>query len=518
MLNLALLPPTPTLNRNPVSEGRLYKQRYLLSINLSIRIIIVTTRGMPAMAVEVVKIVSRKFFDNTFYISTKYGVPEIMRMPKKVVLVCAIQGLMVPIVKAQSWNFNRPICGNRAVGMAGAFTAISDDASAICYNPAGLAFSDLKKSTASATAYARSTEISKNAINGDDLSTESSGLKGFFGGMTRELSSLKNAPIGFAVVVPESGDRHQTIDFSSVDLGSEEGHYKVTESYLKRLFIVGFGQTIRPDLALGGSLTLAHSTLRQTSASSAIIVDKGALISDDPSKKFRVFQGRQVSSEYWTLWLKIAAMYRLTTKTNIGLFVAHAETPWRKLSIENDFSYYEINGSPDAQGSVPSQSNSSRHRESQDLPRIHRGPWQARAGIMHNYAPETKVSLDVQYFLPEKIADDPPNGLHPVWDLAVGIESFVRQTFLVRSGIFTSFDSRNGPKDAENARPDEGHVDEYGLSLSGSVVDDTSEYSLTTTGIYGKGRGSPVNIGSVSPVRSLSRTSLEITLGLSTKI
>ena len=126
--------------------------------------------------------------------------------------------------------------------------------------------------------------------------------------------------------------------------------------------------------------------------------------------------------------------------------------------------------------------------------------------------------MDLQYYLPEKTSDDPPHGLHPVWDVALGFESAMGQSYLVRGGLYTSFDVRKGPFNAETASYRDSNVDDYGLTLSGSSIEGESEYSLTTTLFRGFGRGSPLSVGDLSPVRSISRWGVELSLGLSTRI
>ncbi len=61
-------------------------------------------------------------------------------------------------VTAMPTYFNSPVCGNRVTSMGGAYTAVSDDAAGLCYNPAGLAYALTTKGTDSSTSYVQASK------------------------------------------------------------------------------------------------------------------------------------------------------------------------------------------------------------------------------------------------------------------------------------------------------------------------------------------------------------------------
>ncbi|MFH1729601.1 MAG: outer membrane protein transport protein [Pseudomonadota bacterium] len=73
------------------------------------------------------------------------------------VLVCSI-------VSADDYNFTNTLIGERAFGLAGAFTALSDDSSGCYYNPAGIAFVDRSSLSLSSTVYSFQTLRTENAF------------------------------------------------------------------------------------------------------------------------------------------------------------------------------------------------------------------------------------------------------------------------------------------------------------------------------------------------------------------
>lgn len=89
-------------------------------------------------------------------------------------------------VQADQFHYNNVIVGTRAVGMGGAFTGVSDDASGVYYNPAGLAFALSNDIQGSANAFYGKKTTYKKTLGDEPFIEESSGsLSPFFGGLQK---------------------------------------------------------------------------------------------------------------------------------------------------------------------------------------------------------------------------------------------------------------------------------------------------------------------------------------------
>ena len=89
---------------------------------------------------------------------------------------------------ADALHYNNILVGNRAAGLGGAYTAISDDASGLYYNPAGIVFSDDLQLSASANAVHTSTLTYKDVLgSGGDWKRKSSTIVPNFFGLTTKL-------------------------------------------------------------------------------------------------------------------------------------------------------------------------------------------------------------------------------------------------------------------------------------------------------------------------------------------
>src|SRR5688500_11173733 len=87
---------------------------------------------------------------------------------------------------ADQFHYNNVLVGTRSVGMGGAFGAVSDDASGVYYNPAGLAFALSNDIQGSANAFYQKKTTYEKTLGNDDFVEESSGsLSPFFGGLQK---------------------------------------------------------------------------------------------------------------------------------------------------------------------------------------------------------------------------------------------------------------------------------------------------------------------------------------------
>ena len=71
--------------------------------------------------------------------------------------------------RSDEFHYNNMIIGERAAGMGGAFTALSDDTSGMYYNPAGIVHAQTKSLSASVNAYYSLSKKYSGVIAGADL-------------------------------------------------------------------------------------------------------------------------------------------------------------------------------------------------------------------------------------------------------------------------------------------------------------------------------------------------------------
>lgn len=105
------------------------------------------------------------------------------------------------IAYADEFHYNNILIGDRASGMGGAYTAISDDASGMFYNPAGMVYVSDRNFSASVNGYSAQTKTYDNVIGGQPFVRKSSALLVNYFGMVKPIGNFK---FGFSYAVPDS--------------------------------------------------------------------------------------------------------------------------------------------------------------------------------------------------------------------------------------------------------------------------------------------------------------------------
>jgi len=130
---------------------------------------------------------------------------------------------------ADDYHYVNMLVGDRAIGLGGAYTAVSDDPAGCYYNPAGIALVPLSGLSASANAFYRSlksyksamADVEGNTINWDQESF--SILPNFFG----VVKKYGNGTIGFSYAVADSIQRRQKQDFQNIESNLTDNYIEV---------------------------------------------------------------------------------------------------------------------------------------------------------------------------------------------------------------------------------------------------------------------------------------------------
>ena len=138
--------------------------------------------------------------------------PSVPAGHQTLVLVLAL-ALYTGNLLADEYHYNNIIIGDRAAGLAGAYTAISDDASGLFYNPAGIVFSEDLQLSASANAIHETELTYKSVLNGGDWKRKSSNVVPNFFGMTSKFGA---GYLGFSYAVTDFEVEDQDSQFTNI--------------------------------------------------------------------------------------------------------------------------------------------------------------------------------------------------------------------------------------------------------------------------------------------------------------
>ena len=124
---------------------------------------------------------------------------------------------MAALAAADELHYTNLLIGDRASGMGGAYTAISDDATGLYYNPAGIAYAAGRNFSASVNAYYNNEKKYKGVIGGNGWTRKSSSLLPNYFGVVQPIGKFK---VGLSYAVPDSSMEDQQQLFTDLPLSA----------------------------------------------------------------------------------------------------------------------------------------------------------------------------------------------------------------------------------------------------------------------------------------------------------
>lgn len=431
-----------------------------------------------------------------------------MRSHWKVLFFSAV--LVTRVASADEWHYNQPVCGSQAIGLAGAFTAISDDTSAICYNPAGLSFITARKMTTSSSSFQTGKEIAIDSVSSGNTEFSFVGLKGFIGGMTTDPVLLPKLPVAIVIDIPRAEDSHSSLTFDAPAINVAGGKISNTATSLDRVVQVGTAIRPIPDWSFGTTIGLQNSTRRVTQHTEGML--------SNLELSLLASESRHITTDFWFFLYKIGALYQANENLKLGVTLSYGTPLKQTQAIETDALVVIINSTTSSSGTYSSTSSKVTHINEDSGYGYSRLPFKTRVGAGYRLAPEWRLSADVQHVIPSRTEFEGKEGVEPKVDAALGLMTTSIRPLKLLFGLLTQRDTRR-PVSSDTATRNSGaHIDEYGATFLASIMDETSEYAA---GIYvteGKGSGEVLNANETAIVRDLKRSSYQLTVSLTTTL
>jgi long-chain fatty acid transport protein len=366
---------------------------------------------------------------------------------------------------ADEFHYNNILIGDRASGMGGAYTAVSDDPGGMYYNPAGIAYSTGKNLSASVNAYSVSNRTYKGVFNGQDWTRTSSTLLPNFFGIIQPVGKLK---LGFSYAVPDSNQENQDQKFDSYNTTVINFNNQNTTNL--------FGPTAAMQLSDSFSV---GATLYVHNRSTEAILNASAL---DGTGNVNLWQNGYAQSDEWGIKPIVGVMWAPIDKVSLGLTVT------KTIILSSDI----LRQSTDFTTLVRTYDKSNFKRSY---------PYQVTAGVA--FFPDSSLLLsgDVSYYSAYDYTwVDGLNKRNAVVNGALGAEYYLNKSWAVRGGLFTDF--ANTPAVVEGGTNQKEHIDMYGGSLTVSHF--TKNTSISCGGSYKFGTGKSQVLGGSTPIQDAS--------------
>jgi len=391
-----------------------------------------------------------------------------------------IAGLFHGALFADQFHYKNLIVGERASGLGGAYTAVSDDPSGLYYNPAGIVYAQSTSLSASVNAYHTSETTFENALAGQDWKrTSSAFLPNFFA----VIQPMGPGMVGFSYAVPDSVRENQDQEFLNpnpawdrltVNYNDEDQTYKIGPSYAIE---------ITKGLSVGATLYL-HFRERERIINQVAVNTLGE---------------HQLSNSYFQ-----------TRESGYQPMLGVMWNPFRKISLGLNITKTIITGSKaETQTTQKAFTDSIFQQQTVKISDKREMPTIFSLGAAYFPTSKLMISGDLYHYT---ATEDAITGTRDaITNFAFGAEYYMTGSLVLRGGIFSNY--ANTPGLVEGQTGQNPHINFYGTSLSLSNV--TRNSTVTLGVIYSIGSGLAQVVEGSTELTDASASTLSVLLSTS---
>lgn len=375
-------------------------------------------------------------------------------------------GLALALASSQAaaWENNHihMLIGERPIGMAGAYTGVSDDPSGLFYNPAGIVYGHAPNLSASVNSWQQTRTTYQDAFGGSDWDRESSDLLPNFFGTTQPLGSLT---VGFSYAVTRAVNEDQSQYFPGVQTREGVIDFTINVDNQDTVNKIGPSAALKLTDGLSAGITLyGHSRDRKT------IVNQVARYRDGDA----VWENLYVTRSEVGVEPVLGLMWEVADRLSLGLSARTTEV----LSSETErqptcYSKEDFEGGICETGSLthqPPQTSSPRTTY----------PWEARLGAAWFASRNLLIASDVTLY--GASGEDK----EATWNAALGTEYYWSSSWALRAGFYTNHSF--SPELVEGRANQPERIDYYGGTFGISRYSRNSSVSVGLTHAVGQGK------------------------------
>ncbi len=387
---------------------------------------------------------------------------------------------------ADEFHYTNLLVGERASGMGGAYVAVSDDATGLYYNPAGVAYTSGRSLSASVNAYYDSEKTYKGVIGGIGWKRTSSTLLPNYFGVVQPLGSIK---VGISYAVPESLMENQDQTFNNLPLNASLVPFNPPGTFISSYIInfnnesniYNFGPSVSVELnsKLSAGLTLYYYQKRTIWILNQLIKTNNGGFEWTNDKYFL---------NEWGWRPVLGIMLTPIDKVSIGLAVSKIYIWGSKTMTQHSQSRENIALSPTDTSLTDLPDGQTIFNQRRNYP--------TKLSLGVSWFPSQSLLLtgDLNYFTKVNEQDVVVGGqtyafrpqANAVTNFAVGTEYYLDRTWAMRAGFFTDYATT--PKISSEVAGRNEHIDLYGGTLSISHFTRNTSVTLGTGYTMGEGK------------------------------
>lgn len=367
--------------------------------------------------------------------------------------------------QADEFHYNNLLIGERASGMGGAYTAISDDATGLYYNPAGIAYVGDKNFSASVNAFYSQTKRFENVIGGNQpFIRNSSALLANFFGIVKPMGGVK---VGFSFAVPDAVSENQNQVFDNVSNNTTRFTFNLSNRDNTNLFGPSIAMEVNDSTSVG--LTLyAHKRDVQLIINQFIERVDGSSFWNSHYFLVNEWGVRPTLGVVWAPIEKVSAGFSISRTILLSA-----------TSTTQDSCIDTRAGGCTATATVPSVKvpslTDSTYRRAY--------PIRTALGVAYFASNTLLLSADMVHHTP--VTDPTFGDKVATTNFAIGAEYYLSKKWALRMGAYTN--NANTPAIQAGVTNIEERINIYGASMS--LTNFTGDTSVTVGGSLNYGRG-----------------------------
>ncbi len=419
-----------------------------------------------------------------------------------------VSGLLLAAVflcgsaSADEFHYTNLLIGDRASGMGGAYTAVSDDATGLYYNPAGVVYTAGRSISASVNAYYSTEKKYDSVIGGNGWVRKSSSLLPNYFGVVQPVGRFK---VGISYAVPEALMENQDQTFNNLSMSNQLANPNVNiKSYIisfnNESNTYNFGPSIAMELnsKLSAGLSLYYYQKRTMWILNQIIkTDRIDPTISIGGPGYEWTNAKYLSTE-WGFRPVLGFMLTPVDNVSVGLALSKVFIEGSNTMLQLSQRAQNINPGEVDLINLPDGQTTFNHRRNY--------PTQISLGVAWFPSQSLLLTGDVSYFTKVNEQDvDVNNTIYvlrstakAVTNIALGTEYYLTKVWAMRAGFFTDY--ANTPKISAGVAGQNEHIDLYGGTLSLSHF--TRNTSVTLGGGYTYGSGKAQIIGGRTDIQT----------------
>ena len=408
-----------------------------------------------------------------------------MQITKKIITL-GLCALSTTPAFADDEHYVNFLLGGRAMGMGGAYTAVSDDPAGMYYNPAGIVYAHSPNLSASVNAFRLSNKTFKSVLTGgNDWSRANSALVPNYFGVTQPFG---NFTVGFSYAVPDTSEEDQAETFVNLSSNIERFTINVNETNTVNKLGPSIAYQASDSFSIGMTF---YFHMRDTKTIVNQYVKLNESLDTGSTGQHTEWTNSYYKNSEYGITPKIGFIWSPTDK--LALAATYSQN---FVLASSGYSQTTCLASHKTSNSACETSKVSAIQTAGKTSNTHsEDPFEIRLGAAYFASSQLLLSTDMTFH-------SEVSGKRSVVNVAGGAEYYMDPEWALRAGAFTNLSNAPTPTTSYASE----QIDFFGGSLSLTRFSKNSSISAGTNIQYGAGTSSSVAAGRITDVSALDMT------------